>query len=124
MMMGIDLVEGNDILQDLKEYNEPMKGKFHPHYYNFKPEYIFHLACFPRVYSVENPILTMENNTLSTSHVLNFARHVGAKRVIYSSSSSVVGNGNGPASPYALQKLISRWNVNYIQSFMEWILFL
>ena len=107
-VQGIDLVEGHDIREYLKEYNDPMRGKFHPHYYNFKPEYIFHLACIPRVgYSVEEPVETMKNNVLCTTHVLNFARHVGAKRVIYSGSSSVVGNGNGPASPYALQKLIS-----------------
>tara|TARA_R100000988_G_C4007256_1_gene173700 strand:- start:5477 stop:6340 length:864 start_codon:yes stop_codon:yes gene_type:complete len=100
-VLGIDLVEGHDIKKDLKD-------KFHPHYYNFKPEYIFHLACFPRVaYSVENPVITMENNVLCTSCVLDFAKQVGAKRVIYSSSSSVVGNGNGPTSPYALQKLVS-----------------
>ncbi len=49
----------------------------------------------------------MENNVLCTSNILNFAKHVGAKRVIYSSSSSVVGNGDGPTSPYGLQKLIS-----------------
>jgi nucleoside-diphosphate-sugar epimerase len=107
-VQGIDLVEGHDILQDLKEYNEPMRDKFHPHYYNFKPEYIFHLACIPRVaYSVENPVETMRNNVLATTHVLNFARKVRAKRVIYSGSSSVVGNGHGPSSPYGLQKLIS-----------------
>ena len=107
-VQGIDLVEGHDILQDLKEYDEPMKGKFHPHYYKFKPECVFHLACIPRVaYSVENPVETMRNNVLATTHVLNFARKVGAKRVIYSGSSSVVGNGDGPSSPYGLQKLIS-----------------
>jgi nucleoside-diphosphate-sugar epimerase len=49
----------------------------------------------------------MENNVLCTTYVLNFARKVGAKRVIYSGSSSVVGNGDGPTSPYGLQKLIS-----------------
>jgi len=49
----------------------------------------------------------MINNAIQTSHVLNFARKVGAKRVIYSGSSSVVGNGDGPESPYGLQKLIS-----------------
>ena len=38
---------------------------------------------------------------------MNFAKKVGAKRVIYSSSSSVVGNGDGPERPYALQKLTS-----------------
>ena len=49
----------------------------------------------------------VENNVLITSHILNFARKVGSKRVIYSGSSSVIGNGTGPTSPYGLQKLIS-----------------
>lgn len=107
-VQGIDLSEGHDILRDLKEYNAPDRGVFHPHYFNFKPEYVFHLACFPRVaYSVEFPVETMQNNVLCTTNVLNFAKHVGAKRVIYSSSSSVVGNGDGPTSPYGLQKLVS-----------------
>ena len=72
---GIDLFDGHDILKDLVEYNEPMRGSFHPHYYNFKPEYIFHLACWPRVvYSMEEPVATMENNALAGSVLLNFAK--------------------------------------------------
>lgn len=110
-VQGIDIkpnergLDGHDILITLREDGE---GKFHPHFFNFKPEYIFHLACIPRVaYSVENPVGTMLNNVMCTTNVLNFARKVGAKRVIYSGSSSVVGNGDGPTSPYGLQKLIS-----------------
>ncbi len=106
-VIGIDLKEkiSKDILDYLKEDSD---GQFHPYYSSFKPEYIFHLACVPRVaYSVEFPVETMENNVLITSCVLNFARKIGCKRVIYSGSSSVVGNGNGPSSPYGLQKLIS-----------------
>lgn len=106
-VQGIDLSEDHNILSDLEEYSDGSQ-RFHPHYYDFKPEYIFHLACVPRVaYSVEKPVATMKNNVLSTSYVLNFARKVGAKRVIYSGSSSVVGNGDGPTNPYGLQKLIS-----------------
>jgi|TARA_R110000824_G_scaffold51476_3_gene143591 UDP-glucose 4-epimerase len=104
-VVGIDIKNGHDInsYQGLKESND---GKFHPIWTNFKPEYIFHMACIPRVgYSIENPVETMKNNVLAGSNVLNFARKVGAKRVIYSSSSSIVGNGVGPTSPYALQKL-------------------
>ena len=104
-VMGIDLNE--EFSKDInKMLVEDKDGKFHPHYYNFKPEYVFHMACWPRVgYSVEHPVLTNKNNILAGTNVLNFARKVGSvKRVIYSSSSSVVGNGNGPASPYALQK--------------------
>jgi UDP-glucose 4-epimerase len=64
------------------------------------------MACWPRVgYSVEHPVETNENNILAGTILLNFARKVGSvKRVIYSSSSSVMGNGDGPESPYALQK--------------------
>ena len=104
-VMGIDLEEDirKDVISMLAEGGD---GKFHPHYYNFQPEYIFHMACWPRVaYSVENPVDTNRNNIMSGTVLLNFARKVGSvKRVIYSSSSSVMGNGLGPESPYALQK--------------------
>jgi nucleoside-diphosphate-sugar epimerase len=108
-VVGVDLNEEypKNILglDGLKEDN---KGNFHPHFFNFRPEYVFHLACFPRVpYSIKEPVATMYNNVMCTSVVLNFAKKVGVKRVIYSSSSSVVGNGDGPESPYALQKLVS-----------------
>ena len=78
-VLGIDLKEEipKDILVYLKEDHE---GQFHPYYSSFQPEYIFHLACIPRVaYSVEEPIKTMENNVLATSYVLNFARKNNVK---------------------------------------------
>lgn len=101
-VMGIDLKEGNDILEVLKE------GNIEKRYLDFQPDYVFHLACIPRVaYSVEYPVETMRNNVLAGSLTLNYALSVGAKRVIYAGSSSVVGNGEGPASPYALQKLVT-----------------
>jgi len=103
-VVGIDLQDGHDINSDLNHGLD--KKSFHPKYYNFKPEYIFHLAYIPRVaYSVENPVETTKNNILCTTNVLNFAKSFEAKRVIFSSSSSVVGDGDGPVSPYALQKL-------------------
>ena len=118
-VQGIDLFTGNNIVNDLKEYSDGSQ-RFHPHYYDFKPEYIFHLACIPRVaYSIENPVKTMENNVLATTYILNFARKVGAKRVVYSGSSSVVGNGNGPTSPYGLQKLISEMECKLYSSLYE-----
>ena len=101
-VMGIDLIDGDNILEKLKPYAD---GTCHRHWANFKPEYIFHLAAIPRVaYSIENPIEVIENNVLSSLYVLEFARVVGAKRVIYSSSSSVVGNGLGPENPYGASK--------------------
>ena len=68
---GIDLRDtvGKDVIQTLREDSD---GGFHPHYYTFQPEYIFHLACFPRVgYSIDNPVKTAENNILAGSVVLN-----------------------------------------------------
>jgi len=106
-VLGIDFRE--DPQQDVSLLlAQGESGEFTNKYAEFKPEYIFHLACCPRVeYSVEQPVHTMVNNVIQTSHLLNFARKVGAKRVIYSGSSSVVGDGSGPESPYGLQKLIS-----------------
>lgn len=106
-VLGIDLKAkpSYDILTVLKQ---DLDGGFWKPYLDFSPEYIFHLACFPRVgYSIDNPVLTMTNNVLTTSYVLNFARYANVKRVIYSSSSSIDGDGEGPKSPYALQKLTS-----------------
>jgi len=104
-VQGIDLVDSDDI-NKVSGLAENPKGNFNDKWASFKPEYIFHLACIPRVmYSIDEPVKTMKNNVLAGSNVFNFAKKVGAKRVIYSSSSSIVGNGDGPESPYALQKM-------------------
>ncbi len=67
---------------------------------------VFHFAAIPRVaYSVENPRHVMNNNINSTTAVLSWAKERSIP-VVYSSSSSVVGNGDGPASPYALSKYV------------------
>jgi len=90
---GIDLKDGNDILEFLPEENF---------------EYIFHVAANPRVqHSVEQPSHTLKHNVLVTSRVLELAKKVGAKRVIFSSSSAIYGDGDGPMSPYGLHKLMS-----------------
>ncbi len=100
-VIGIDYK--NDPSQDLLTVFQKDKS-----YELFKPEVIFHMACIPRVaYSMEYPVETMTNNVLATTKVLDFANKVKAKRVIYSGSSSVVGDGKSPNSPYGLQKLVS-----------------
>ena len=61
-VMGIDLEDDiqHDITSKLAEGND---GSFHPHWFNFKPEYVFHMACWPRVgYSIENPRSTWCRN--------------------------------------------------------------
>jgi len=90
---GVDLKDGEDILECLP------KGEF---------EFVFHLAALPRVeYSVANPSYTLKQNVLVTSRVLEWAKDHGVKRVIFSSSSAVCGDGTGPLSPYGLHKLMS-----------------
>jgi nucleoside-diphosphate-sugar epimerase len=92
---GIDLKDGQDIIKDLDAFSD------------FKPDCILHFAAIPRVpYSMEHPEEVLENNILSTIRILEYARQSGTKRVVYSSSSSVVGNGDGPTSPYGASKLI------------------
>lgn len=91
---GIDIKDGEDILHCLP--NEDF-------------DYVFHLAAQPRVeFSVHHPSYTMKQNVLVTSTLLEWAKNHGVKRVIFSSSSAVNGDGDGvPKSPYGLHKLMS-----------------
>jgi UDP-glucose 4-epimerase len=91
---GIDLKDGEDILHCLP--NESF-------------DFVFHLAACPRVdYSVKKPAYTMKQNVLVTSTLLEWAKDYGVKRVIFSSSAAVNGNGDGiPQSPYGLHKLVN-----------------
>lgn len=76
---------------------------------------VFHQAAFKSVpRSIENPFEAEANNALGTLNVLTAARDVGVERVIYASSSSVYGEGEGikdealptkPISPYGVSKL-------------------
>ena len=79
-------------------------------------EIVFHFAATPRVsYSVEEPILTNENNVTNTLLLLENCVKNKVKRFVFSSSSSVYGDVENfptdenekvdPISPYALQKL-------------------
>jgi UDP-glucose 4-epimerase len=67
----------------------------------FQPEYIFHLAAKPSVqWSVENPSDSLNHNVLGSSRVLEYAKLVGAKRVIFASSAAAIT----PTSPYGVHK--------------------
>ena len=67
----------------------------------FKPEYIFHLAAKPSVqWSVENPSESLAHNVLGSSKVLEYAKLVGAKRVVFASSAAAIE----PTSPYGIHK--------------------
>lgn len=78
-------------------------------------DYVFHLAALPRVpFSFHYPVETNDVNIRGTLNVIALTVLVNAKRLIYSSSSSIYGNqpilplgedmAVNPLSPYALQK--------------------
>lgn len=67
----------------------------------FKPEYIFHLAAKPSVqWSVDNPSEALAHNVMGSSRVLEYAKLVGAKRLIFASSAAA----DTPTSPYGAHK--------------------
>jgi UDP-N-acetylglucosamine/UDP-N-acetyl-alpha-D-glucosaminouronate 4-epimerase len=100
----IELVEG-----DIRSYHvvhEAVRGV----------DYILHQAALPSVpRSIADPITTHEVNTNGTLNVLNAAKDLGVKRVVFASSSSIYGNNPelpknelmmpDPLSPYAVSKL-------------------
>ena len=86
---------------------------------------IFHLAALARVpFSLEFPLESNNANTTGTLSVLENARKAGIKNIVFSSSSSVYGDGMkyrkqlseedelNPISPYALQKLMGEQYCN------------
>ncbi len=79
-------------------------------------EVVFHQGALPSVpRSVNDPITTNQVNVEGTLNLLDAARDVGVRRVIYASSSSIYGEDAGlpkredmtprPISPYAVAKL-------------------
>jgi len=102
LTLGWD-VKGCDLKEDNKDIiNLPNSEE----YLHFKPDIIFHLAANPRVQqSVEMPSSVCYTNVYGTSCVLEYARKVKVKRVVFSSSSAIYGNGDGPVNPYGLHKL-------------------
>ena len=90
---GVDLKDGQDVIHCLPDSSYDV---------------VFHMAALPRVgYSVENPSYTFRHNAYGTSVLLEWAKSHNVKRFIFSSSSAIYGNGNGPDSPYGLHKLLS-----------------
>lgn len=78
---------------------------------------VFHVAALPRVqFSIEHPLESNAANITGTLHVLEAAREVGVRRVVYSASSSAYGDQPtlplheemkpNPKSPYGLQKYV------------------
>jgi len=55
-------------------------------------DYVFHLAAESRIQpTIEDPVLACQTNYVGTANVLQYAREAGAKRVMFSSTSSAYG---------------------------------
>lgn len=81
-------------------------------------ELVIHLAALVSVpRSIHEPELNFASNVVGTFHVFEAARVVGARRIVYASSSAVYGNRPGlpkresdptaPITPYAAAKLMT-----------------
>ena len=78
-------------------------------------DYIFHLAAEARIGpAINNPLNALNINTMGTCNVLQCAREVGAKKVLYSSTSSGYGLNEAPnvetqpddcLNPYSVSKI-------------------
>ena len=78
-------------------------------------DYIFHCAAEARIGpAIENPLNALNINTMGTCNVLQCAREVGAKKVLYSSTSSGYGLNEAPnietqpddcLNPYSVSKI-------------------
>lgn len=85
------------------------------HFLKIKPKYVFHTAALARIQpSIKDPDTYLAVNSLGTLNVLKAAKLSGAKRVVYSASSSAYGLNPipskesmfpDPLNPYAKTKL-------------------
>jgi UDP-glucose 4-epimerase len=87
-------------------------------------ERIVHLAAqVSVVQSVDNPLVDMQINYGGTLHVLEYARAMGVKKVVFASSAAVYGDvatlpvdedaPTRPVSPYGIDKLASEMALDY-----------
>lgn len=108
VLSQIHLMEGD--LRDFETVKKVSEGV----------EFIFHVGALPSVpRSVQDPITSNEINIQGTLNVLEAARQLEVKRVIFSSSSSVYGDSvilpkredilSLPLSPYAITKLAGEY---------------
>ncbi|MCH7883343.1 NAD-dependent epimerase/dehydratase family protein [Patescibacteria group bacterium] len=104
---GDEVVSVDDLVSGKKEHANPRApnhkvdisdaGELGKIFEQVRPEIIFHAAALARIQpSFENPGRYFEVNVIGTRNILNLAKKFGARRVIYSASSSAYGNQDAP----------------------------
>lgn len=125
-----DLSNGN--LHNLKTVSDEIqfyhRDISHPLLNTIEPmDVIYHLACFPRSMSLQNPQRDIEVNVKGIVNILELARQGNSTRVIFSSNSGIYDTSqlpiaemasNDPKTPYDLNKLhaeryLTLYNVLY-----------
>lgn len=93
----------------------------------YKPDYIFHLAAQSSIVtSLKKPHVEMKTNFLPTLTLLDEAKKIKLKKIIFASSAAVYGtlqkipapenHQKHPLSPYGISKLASEHYINYFCS--------
>ena len=104
----IELIEGD--VCDYKIVEKAVKGI----------DYVFHYAAIPYVsFSIEDPVTTVNVNTIGTINLLEASRKHNVKKFIFASSSAIYGDTEtipspetllpAPLSPYAITKLTGEY---------------
>ena len=100
---ALEVIDGD--LRDLAAVERAVRGV----------DVVYHQAAMRSVpRSIDDPLGANDNNVTGTLHLLDAARRLGVKRVVYASSSSVYGDNPelpkredqpaAPISPYAVSK--------------------
>ena len=78
-------------------------------------DYVFHLAAQSRLQpAIKNPVETVQKNCVGTTVMLQCAREAGAKRFIYSSTSSGYGNNPYPNVETQLDDCLNPYSASKI----------
>jgi len=113
-----DLSNGKEInlksvWRKIKFYELDVSQSFSSHFSRMRFDAIYHLACFPRSMSFENPKRDVEVNVIGMVNVLELAKRDKTK-VIFSSNSGIYDTSkipidentpDNPKTPYDLDKL-------------------
>lgn len=92
-----------------------------------KPEVVFHLAAhIDDRASVHDPVMNADHNVMGSLRVLEAARHVGVKKLMFSSTCAVYGIPAklpitekllpAPRTPYGISKLVIEHYLNFYQN--------
>jgi len=99
--IGLDRVEDNDLLNSMDPFNKSVKYC----------DIVVHLAATPRIpASWEQADHYRDNNVGVTDQIARICAEQD-KYLVFASSSSVYGNGQGPLNPYAWTKLAGEQSI-------------